>query len=158
MVARICGTVMATGVANRFDNALPRSTAFADGAQTTPGMSFWICRPGWLICIQMLAPFSFAASAQARKGCSGDRASRTIAPGPVSASACTITLPVMSSPVPPAPQRRYSSTVRPSGACSAPAMPSSIAALAMRLGSTAPERSVSGEKRSGMARPSEDLM
>ncbi len=81
-------------------------------------------------------------------GSSGARSSSTTPPGPVKASACTITFPVISSPAPPAPQRRYSEISRSSGSCALPAMPSSMAAFAIRFRSFAPDGSTNGENNS----------
>jgi hypothetical protein len=48
----------------------------------------------------------FAAFAHRVKGSNGESASSTTSAGPVIACACTITFPVISSPVPPSLQRR----------------------------------------------------
>ncbi|MGQ7747654.1 hypothetical protein ACUN29_03935 [Streptomyces sp. WC2508] len=59
-----------------------------------------------------------------------------------------MTLPVISSPVPPAAQRRYRPNNSLSGSWPPAAMFSSMAALAIRLFSTCPERRDSGENSS----------
>lgn len=53
-------------------------------------------------------PPDLPASAHSVNGFSGACSSSTAPPGPVSASAWAMTLPVISSPVPPAAHRRYS--------------------------------------------------
>lgn len=127
---------------------LPRLTPMSDGPQTTPGMSEATWRPGWLICIHIAPPPDLPASAQSVNGPSGAYSSSTTPAGPVSASAWTMTLPVISSPVPPAAHCRYSVNSFSSGTWPSPAMFSSIAAFAIRFFSTCPERRCSGENSS----------
>lgn len=66
----------------------------------------------------------------------------------VPASACTMTLPVISGPAPPSARRRYGPSSSALGNWPSAAVFSSTAALAIRLRSICPERRDNGENSS----------